>query len=282
MDKTGRKLKRGLKDLSPLFHGEGEAASTEKKGPEAPSRPSQCLYVMSPNHQEDSMFLNAYLATGLLKMHQPAVIVSFYPESLKKGAQSPQESPGLIQGEQEVGVEILGNGLKRFSLSWSQFYQKCCGLEPAERVKESGHPFLFLEFDCVKSPALEKVIPLIDKWIFVVDHEPYSIQETYKTIKASRLYNPHLEYFMVFEGPREDGRGEQLYEKFSELVTRRLGVSISWLGTLQFPEEKNSMSRELMLEDLLPSGKGGCESIEKQALIRYLHAVENGSMGMAV
>jgi hypothetical protein len=91
-------------------------------------------------------------------------------------------------------------------------------------------------------------------------------------LKAACVLNPRLEYFLLFDGDSADPRGPLLFERFSQMVARRLDVSLTWLGYFHLEETGSPENAPMALEHLCASPNRPNESLEKIGLARWLRS----------
>ena len=242
-----RKLKRGLKDISPLFETEVPEPLTMEPGFEKTGL--RLIGLFSPDRNANPSALNECLVSQLLAQNNSASILSLTP----KGG--------------SVGVD-LKKPWHHF-LRWEKFQEI---FESSERapytLPEMSHT-LFLDFDYSNPEQFQKVVSVLDQWILVVRPEMESLSESYRMMKVSKALNSRLEYFLLFDRVTADDQASRLFEKYSELVSRRLGIHLSWLGAIQLENGKGPSSR-LALESLFMSPATEMDSVEKRAIAEFL------------
>lgn len=261
-----RKLKRRLKDISPLFSREKEEG---EKGILVESSESsiQILSVFSPGLSGDSLFLNTYLASQLASLEKPCTILSIHSRYIERSRES-----GNTNLHGPTAQESLGVHLKRYTLSWDEFEQVWQRPLAPRPVSPRMTQILFLDFEQSQAPCFEKVVPILDKWILYMQPTLESMGEAYKMMKAAVSLNVHLEYFLLFAGKPTDARGDCLYEQFSEMAARRLGVSLNWLGSLHLPRGSQTILAELALDRLMMKSSDFSDSCEKISLAELTHS----------
>lgn len=260
-----RKLKRGLKDISPLFSREkeeGEGGTVVES-----VEPSiQILSVFSPGLSGDSLFLNTYFASQLASRERPCSILSIHSRYLER---TRVENGNL---RESAAQESLGIHLKRHILSWDEFDQVWQRPLAPRLSAQPASQILFLDFEYSQAPRFEKVAPILDKWILYLQPTFESLSEAYKMIKAASALNVHLEYFLLFAGRPTDKRGAHLYEMFSDMAARRLGISLNWLGSLHLPRGSQTIVAELALDRLMMKSSEFLDSCEKISLAGLTHS----------
>jgi len=208
-----RKLKRGLKDISPLFEAVERApfrleASEEKGG-------LRLISLFSPEHDAKSLVLSQYLVSQLASQNHAASVISLR----QKGA-----------------------GLDKFQ---EIFESSEYGFRPPTEASRT----LFLDFDPSNPEQFRKIVSVLNQWIFLVRPEMENLSECYRMMKASAALNNHLEYFLLFDSVSTDEQASLLFEKYGELVARRLGIHLSCLGSVRLQNGRGPASH-LALESL--------------------------------
>ncbi|MBI3316551.1 MAG: hypothetical protein HYZ85_00910 [Candidatus Omnitrophica bacterium] len=201
-----RKLRRGLRDVSSLFHG------------------SEALSLCHPSIKNSSKSGSVLAAVDTT--YSPAPRLGF---------------------------------TSMLSLFASKMIQRgyACKIIPfsapdSEREKSRLSTSILWDFDWARPDQFEKALPRVEKVILWTDGSYESFTETFKIIKAIRPLNQWLDYYILYKGPASDPKASLFFEAFSELVSKRLGVSLLWLGCLTDPLAtgvKNDDDK-LALEDL--------------------------------
>ena len=263
-----RKLKRGLKDISPLFSREREEKTVLVENAESGI---QILNVFSPDLAGDSLFLNTYLASQVASRERPCSILSIHSRYLERERET-EERNGSACGRKSNALESLGAHLKRHTLSWDELEQVWQRPLAPRLSAQPRAQILFLDFEYSQAPYFERVIPLLDTWILYLEPSLESLSEAYKMIKAASTLNVHLEYFLLFAGKPADKKGDYLYERFSDMAARRLGVSLNWLGSLHLPRGSQAILAELALDRLMMKSFDFSDSCEKISLAELTHS----------
>jgi len=99
-------------------------------------------------------------------------------------------------------------------------------------------------------------------------------------MKSSMALNSHLEYFVLFDKIVDDSQASRLFEKYGEFVSRRLGIHLSWLGSVQLEKGREPLSR-LALDALFMDSSNMLHSVEKRAVAEYLLQIQSFSRGYA-
>ena len=258
-----RKLKRGLRDISSLFNA--ESADVKSSGIKQAGFQIEILNVFSPDFPADSFFLNTFLASQITTQERPCSILSIQPSSQPVSEQIQIHQPG----SHFVPMESHGENLKRFLLSWERFEEICCHA-PCHEGGVSLSQTLFLDLDALLLPQMEKVIPLLDKWILLLRPSLDSLTEAYKWMKGGAFLNRELDYFILFEGHPNDERGEKLFEKLSAITEKNLGIHLFWLGYLNLASHSQYFVSELLIDHLFLNSIKKIEYPEKINLYHEL------------
>ena len=122
----------------------------------------------------------------------------------------------------------LVRGLKDISPLFSHETPK---VQPVREIKTPGlfgaypHPIP----DESELPR-ENQIALLDQYVLVVNCGIKSLTEAYRQLKTMVWLNPRIDVSLVFDGDPEDSHGERLFEGFSQIAERQLGLELNWLG----------------------------------------------------
>ncbi len=249
-----RKLRRGLKELSPLFH---DTPETPRPWIESPEPLLEVLSVVSADTAGDSFFLNSFMASQIASAEKPSSLFSFQYHRHE---------------DKPLDNEFFSPYLRRFSLSWDQFEEVCRWPIHRDFLASPFAQLLFFDFESFSLPQFEKAVTLIDKWIFVLRPTYESMTETYKLMKAALHVNPAGAYFVLLEGPVDGGKGSYLFEKFSSFVAKYLGIQIYGLGYLDFAQGSEQMAAALNLDSLFLEAPAMMNSPEKIALAEFIQA----------
>lgn len=234
-----KKLRRGLEDLSPLFR-RSEPQPVPLTAPLRPAFEVQFLAVCVPDHEGDSFLANAYLASQLVRQTDLfASLVSIAPGFNGTAARTPQDPSPLL--------ELLNPKISRLVLS----HQTLWSLTQANPFRREGEPpssestvtnpvVVLLDFEPAQFRSLARIAQLLDRVILYVQPEGDSLREAYRMMKTLWNLNREIEFFLLFRGGLGSrDQGEFLFERFSLITSRFLGISTVWLGGLAFPEKKD-------------------------------------------
>lgn len=236
-----RRLKRGLKDISPLFDQESKEENKQIYVPSKMSKPLKTLSVYDPRHGFSSLPLNTFFASFLKTLGHESVVVTLRED---------HKSLSGVGGPSDV---------KRFIINHQQF-QTICRSDSGKGENLSGS-VLFFDFNPMNPVHFKTVLPVLDQWIFSLTPDFESLAEAYKVMKAAIPVNPNLEYFVMYEGPQNESKEALLFERFSELVSRRLGVGINWLGQFDIRQPGHTQRLDWEALELLSIA----DSLEKRA-----------------
>jgi len=258
---TGKKLVRGLKDVSPLFGAAAPAEVVLRQTPEL-----QVLAVSSPGYAGDSLFLNAFFASQIASSEKECTLVSILSRC-SKGV--PVDMP--------EGGESLGDHLRRYCLYRDEF----ADLLSASPVMCEGGGMksrdIFLDFEYGHQAQLDPIIRLLDKWVLLLKPTAEGLTEGYKIMKAGLLLNPQLEFFIALEGKAQNSKGEMIFERFSEFVFKHLSADLGWLGWVDLSKPEKSFSPSLQPAQLQFQSWNEKASLEKFALAGWIASMEQRS-----
>ena len=230
----GKKLKRGLQDISPLFQNPSTVLNSAIPG-RAPFD-VQFVSVCTPDHDGDAFLANAYLASQMVRRSNFfASLVSIMPGMNRIPPKTTGSFPTL---------ESLHPRITRISLSHREVWgltQNGAGEngESHSSVTERSSFLVFLEFEPIHFRSLARIALLLDRVIFFIDPCVESLQEAFRFMKTFWNLNRDIEFFLLFKEPdRWPAREEFLYERFCLITSRFLGITPAWLGTLAFPKSR--------------------------------------------
>lgn len=234
-----KKLKRGLGDISPLF----QTSAIKKEGEQALLQPAfdvQFLSVCVPAREKDVFPATASLASHWVRSADVfATLVRIAPghNTFKS------RSSDLFRS-----TELLDSRISEWVLShqevWS-FTQNGSLPQRKPAPLPSPHPdprsfLVFLEFEPSEFRSLSRLALLLDRLILLVEPRVESLREAYRLMKVFWNLNREIDFFLLFrERSFLSGRDEFLYEHFSLITSRFLGISPGWLGHLALSEKEN-------------------------------------------
>lgn len=236
---SGKRLKRGLHDLSLLFQSSVSGAPESLVSPPRPFG-VQFVGVCVPDHEGDAFLANAYVASQIVHRRDLyAFLVSIAP-----GANVfPPKSQGL-----PPSLELLDPRISRVNLSHQQlwgFTQNGLngnGRKPLFQSPQKDGVLVFLEFEPSRFRTLGRIALLLDRVILFSEPKVESLREGYRLAKILWNLNREIEFFLLFRGTGiPEPHEEFLFERFSLTASRFLGTTTGWLGTLAFP---GKMDRE--------------------------------------
>ena len=186
-----------------------------------------------------SSLIYQWLAGQISALGHSARIVSLVPEINGSAPEAP-----LHEG-----------GIRRHRMSLLEFEKNCSSVLPLESLHGGGSAaMLLLDFSWAYPSLFEKTIGLLDKIVFWVRPEMESLSQVYKWIKGSSGLNSRIECLLAYDGENER-KGSLAFEKFSEMVSRRLGVDLSWLGCCPvsgMPSSSQALNLDLLLSQTNP------------------------------
>ena len=227
-----KKLRRGLQDLSPLFQTTVQTGASPPAVP--PAFDVQFLSVCVPDHEGDAFLANAFIASQMVR-ETPfyASLVSVVPGMNTVASKTHDVFPAL---------EFLDPRICRLSLSHQELWSftrngRSNGSSQVSSADPAFPSFLvFLEFEPAQFRSLAQIALLLDRVVLFLKPDVESLREGYRMIKVLWNLNREIEFFLLFR-EQESLRSQEefLYERFSLITSRFLGISSSWLGNLALP-----------------------------------------------
>ena len=211
-----KKLKRGLEDISDLFRP-AEGPLPQAKENTYPLRGFQIISLVCPDAPSLSMLLNAWLATHLAGEERTLPIVT-----LKSGWGEGIQHHSHHHTPKEKRIRHL-------MLSREEFYKMCESRFWAIPTDLSAS-FLFLHFNPLDPHISEQLFLMVDKIVIYIRPLLRSLTESYKLLKRTLACNRRLDYYLLFDGDREDSRGRLIFEKLAGMASNHLGIQLYWLG----------------------------------------------------
>ncbi len=250
MSSDERRLKRGLKDVSNLFVDD---SAHEGKFFDANESFLKCVGVYRPMSPSPAL-ISTKMASLLTRCGISSAILSI-GRKLEPGVKSIFEGPCL---------EIPWN-------DFEQLKRKALSMKIESCVRRQ---VLFLDFDEHSAEHLRSVVPLLDRWVFTVPPTVDGIIEAYRMIKGTRrLVQSSMQYYLVFEG---DIRGreadEVLFEKFSAVLSEKLGINLVWLGHIAAGSGRGNFDDAFDLSHFFLRDAGAYELPDKLALFDHVKA----------
>lgn len=252
-----RKLKRGLKDISPLFQSPEPEAEKKPCISSSLHLPSfegdfQVVSLFHPSRQDAVKRLCSVLAGKARDTGRACTVLSMDPA----GAQGTQA--------QREGVRFLNLGASDFETLGTQ-----AGTSRV-RASEPQASIVFLEYSPAYPLELRNLLPMLDKWVFWVDGTMENLAEVYRMMKAGSVWNKKTDYFLIYDGPAGDKTGSRLFEKLADMASRRLGISLYWLGSCLSSAAPEAVNYQTWDIDGLFSKTNPFNLSEKKALAGFI------------
>lgn len=221
MDIPDKKLKRGLKDVSALFQETERTVAGTRHASPLP-RLSKILPLVT-EQQKIGLWTSQPL-------ERPRAFDIFSGLLQKEGVSSARikirsETPG-----NRLQTAADSSALKSCTMTLEQFEIICHnGFKAVEELEEN---ILWVDFDSECPWQAQRVMAMLHKWILMVKPDLESLSEAYRMIKKSHQVYKRADYYMISE-IEDSSRAGLLYEKFSAMVSKHLGLPLSWLGWKQ-------------------------------------------------
>lgn len=267
----GKRLKRGLEDLSPLF--QSPLPRTENHLSPSKSFEVQFVTVFVPDHEATASLATAAVASSLVRQTGLfAFLVSIAPGANVFPARSRESSPSL---------ELLDSRISRVSLSHQQLWSLTKnGLEGngipsvSPFPRGPGEVLVFLEFEPSRFRTLGRIALLLDRVILFPEPRVESLREAYRWTKILWNLNREIEFFLLFRSTDlAEPLEEFLFERFSLTTSRFLGTDTGWLGSLALSRQTDRFHPEPVL------GGEGLKRPLAPEKARFWHALQKRFQG---
>lgn len=214
MNLPDKKLKRGLKDVSSLFQ-EAPAPLPTSVTPRVFSLPAEPQKIGLWTGQQAERLHVFDVFSGLLqKEGLSSTRIKIRSESQDRQRTSLDDSPAI----------------KSCTMTLEQFEIICHnGFKAVEELEEN---ILWVDFDGECPWQAQRVMAMLHKWILVVKPDLESLSEAYRLIKKSHQIHKRADYYMISE-IEDSSRAGLLYERFSAMISKHLGLPLNWLGWKQ-------------------------------------------------
>lgn len=250
-----RKLKRGLRDISPLFSEPQVAYPPRLLKESLVERPTlQLVSMFHPRYQKNSQVLDFWMARHILKSGYQTAVLSVSTESRPAGKER----------------AIFHEDVPCKMLTLEEFGKVC---SPHAKTAELGQSsLLFINFSWLQAAYFRKVIPVLDKTVLWINADLEMLTETYRQLKWLAQQNSKTEFCIAFDGSAADQTASTVFEKFSQMVSRNLKVGLNWLGTCEALSSLSSASGNFNWESLVQKREGTLTLSEKRGLADYFMA----------
>lgn len=256
-----RKLKRGLRDISPLF-----SASSAPQTAYPPrvikevieDKPVlQLVSVFHPRYQKNSQILDFWMARHIVRAGCQTAVLSLTADSQTDVS---REHP------------VFQEGIAHKNMNLSDFDKVCASSAKASALPQSS--LLFLNFSWLQAAFFRKVIPVLDKTVMWINADLEMLTESYRQLKWMARQSSKTEFCIAFDGSSGAENGSVVFEKFSEMASRNLGIDLRWLGGCEALSQVGEAcgGGTLDWEGLMQKRDGGLTLSEKRGLADYLMA----------
>ena len=251
-----RKLKRGLRDISPLFSEPQNAYPPQIiKETIREKKSLQLLSVFHTRYKKKSQILDFWMARHIRETGYQTGVLSLSPDSR---TDSRRERP------------IFQEGIAHKSMTLSDFEKICSSGKTSDLLQSS---LLFLNFSWLQAAFFRKVLPVLDKTVLWINADLEMLTESYRQLKWMAKQNSKTEFFIAFDGSSGTVNGSAVFEKFFEMVSRNLGIDLNWLGGCEvFSQMSEKQVDTLDWQALLQKREGSLTLSEKRGLADYLMA----------
>ena len=214
---SDRRLKRGLKDLSPIFNS--VLPHEQKSYPIAPASVEEEIHSFVHFTELGGDTVRQEFYSSLLVECQKR---SFLPKIVNVTNQQKLESEEI--------KSYFPSAISKQRLSWDEFrHGKKMSLQNTYKNEEMKTMTIF-DVHSQISQNFKDFMPLIDHWVFVVEPKIEQLSEVYRMIKGTRILNHHLKYYLLFKTTIEDAGVTFLKNEINRLMAKHLQCEILDLG----------------------------------------------------
>lgn len=264
------KLKRGLSDISPLFSKETEdfrpraqilAPAKTLSGSGGPVTPEIC-FVWSADDEGDAHFLNNFFASKMVANDSSALLMTF------------EDGDGIAS--KAVRSEPWGQSLQRICLPAASLEKAF--REPSQWSYQQGSEKtkvqIFLEISMKSLLSCPDLIRSLDHVILFLKPNVDSVTETYRKLKRLAAFELKAEVTVLFDADDAGGLPSRLYELFSDFVSRRLSLSMNFLGTLHLSRGGEGLRQDICWESWTAVRNLRPECIEKMHFLSWIEKLK--------
>ena len=239
------KLTRGLADISPLF--KKEEASRLRPQISAPiqaptfvsktvSAPEVCYIWSEGDEGGDAHFLNNFFASKRVSAESSALLLSF------------EDQAG--SSAKAIRSESWNRFLRRISLSVTRLaeaFNDSSWTSESTEINVESQIFIEAKMDSLFGSA--ELVRSLDHIVFFLKPQVDSVTETYRKLKRLMALGMRAEVSILFDADDAGGLPARLYELFSDFVSRRLSLSINYLGTLHLSRGADGLRQDICWEN---------------------------------
>ncbi len=259
------KLTRGLADISPIFEKEKFFSpagprivepQTLVMGRKAAAAP-EIYFIWSEDDEGDAHFLNNFFASKMVEPDAEALLMSF------------EDKTNHIS--KEVKAEPWNRSLRRISLPEKRIQEAFNGSnpKPSPTANKIGTQ-IFLEMNINSLSAHPALVRSLDHVVFFLKPQVESVTETYRKLKYLAALGMKAEVTVLFDADDAAGLPSRLYELFSDFVSRRLSLSMNYLGTLHLSRGADGLRQDICWESWNSMRSSLTESIEKMHFLTWV------------
>ncbi len=268
------KLTRGLADISPLFLKEKNLSRVRAQiiKPDldlpvaSPSSRMELFFVWSVDDETDSHFLNSFLASKLTSVVDPAILLCFEKNSEKK---SPERTESSNQSLQRICLPAT-------KIEEALVYE---GWEATSyRAKAGLNVFLDMGMESLLDQP--QLVPLLSHIVLFVRPNVDSVTEVYRRLRHFVALGLQAEISILFDAADSGGLPARLFELFSDFVSRKLSLSINYLGTLHLSRSAHGLEQDIRWDNLNLSRIARSETIEKLRFFKWVEQLQRQAVSI--
>ena len=261
------KLTRGLADISPLFEKEEipqvrtrivESNQILAIGRKFVSTP-EIFFIWSEDDESDAHFLNNFFASKMVAPDVSALLMNF------------EEGANLFKN---IGPEPWNRSLHRICLPATRVKEAFMGSKLISKgIEKKAGPQIFLQMNKETLFSCPELVRSLDHVVFFLKPQVESVTETYRKLKHLTLLGMRADVTVLFDADDAGGLPARLYELFSDFVSRRLSLSMNYLGTLHLSRGAEGLRQDICWESWNNTRASRLESIEKTHFLSWVETL---------
>ncbi len=194
-----------------------------------------CLNVYFPSLLS-AYFKQRFLVTGFPDTHEQDLVKSyFYLPLLNPASDSPYAKQMLTLDYHWI-----------FWTDKKQFFDGRSAEDPIDPDKKYFTDSSLIVVDLMRSKiqSIEHMIRILDQLVLVIKPDIEDLKNAYKIIKTCHYINRQIEISILFNADLSESKVENIFSKFTEIVSQFLVIPINCLGALSLPHIGNSVDQK--------------------------------------
>ena len=121
--------------------------------------------------------------------------------------------------------------------------------------------------------ACPELVRALDHVVFFLKPHVDAVTETYRKLKHLAALGMRADVTILFDADDAGGLPSRLYEFFSDFVSRRLSLSVNYLGTLHLSRGAEGLRQDICWESWRDMRGSRPESIEKMHFLGWVETL---------